>query len=376
MALVTWDTPAHAQAPRKAGTVRHVELAGDLDSMRIVGRLDEEITSAARAGAGLILLELDGDRWRSDVVWSAAQKVRESPIPFAVYLSDTADRTIGAGQLALGLLAADCFVEPGTTVREAPGNDLRDLVPEETDIEQVTRELSGALYTRLTELSAPADLADVLVHLGAGMPQPLLWVLYEPASQSPARLVREDPVEIVPGTRNIQIVGRAFDGTARLNIPAEVGVRMHVYRSSQASPGAMGAALGFRGGIKSRVRLSSGLSEARRQAGDDFEDLDTLFERVKTLLDLPDPPDAAVSPDRYRRAGRSALEEVETGRSFLARAEKSLADYPELLRAPAPGQTSVGGTPSVFASRWRSAVQSRRDRLDKLEARARLFAGR
>lgn len=343
--------------------------------MQVVARLDEEIVCAAKANAGLLLLELDGDRWRADVVWAAGQKIRNSPVPVAVYLSDAAGRSVGGGQLMLGLLATECFVEPGTVVREAPGDDLRELAPEGSDFEQITRELSGAVYTRLTDLRAPSELADVLVGLGSGKAQPLLWALYEPAAQTPARVQREDPVEIIPGTRSVPIVTRAFDGSPRLSIPADTGVALRLYRGAQASPASACAALGYRAGIKSHVRLDSGLDDARRRTGADLEAIDTLTERVKALLDLPDPPHAATSPDRYRRAGKSAADEIDAGRALLARCEKALEDYPELLRAPAPGQTAVGGKPSAYAARWRSAVQSRRDRLDKLEARARIFAG-
>lgn len=367
--------PASAQPERKPGAVRHVELQGDLDSIRLVARLDEEIACAAKANAGLVLLELDGDKWRADVVWAAGQRIRAGPVPVAVYLSDATGRAVGAGQLLLGLLAAECFVAPGTVVREVPGDDLRHLAPEGCDFEQITRELSGAIYTRLADLHAPSELADVLVGLGAGKAQPLLWALYEPAAQTPARLQREDPVEIIPGTRSVPIVTRAIEGSARLIIPADTGVALRLYRASQASPASVCAALGYRAGIKSHVRIDSGLAEARRQAGDDLQAIDTLAERVKALLDLPDPPDAATSPDRYRRAGKTAADEIDAGRALLRRCEQALEDYPELLRAPAPGQTAVGGKASVYASRWRSAVQSPRDRLDKLEARARIFAG-
>jgi hypothetical protein len=49
--------------------------------------------------------------------------------------------------------------------------------------------------------------------------------------------------------------------------------------------------------------------------------------------------------------------------------------YPEIMRRPAPGQTQVGGKPSSYASKWRSMVQSRRDKIEKLAQTADKFAG-
>ena len=60
--------------------------------------------------------------------------------------------------------------------------------------------------------------------------------------------------------------------------------------------------------------------------------------------------------------------------SAIAELETLLTDYPELMRRPGPDQTEVGNKPSAFASRWRSLVQIRKDRVAKLAGSAEKFA--
>lgn len=102
--------------------------------------------------------------------------------------------------------------------------------------------------------------------------------------------------------------------------------------------------------------------------------IDNLLKNIDEVLNLPDPAKRSVSKDTYRAAGRRGLEKVAQTEAQIAALEDDLRDFPELLRTAPPGQTEVGAKPSSFAAKWRSMIQSRKDKLAKLREKAEEFA--
>ena len=337
--------------------------------MAAATRLGEELDRSSREGDALVILELDGDRGRSDATLAIAEAVRACPVPVAVFLSDARDRRVGAAQLCIGVAARDCVVEPGTTVRASPGDDRRDLSPEKPYWERVSRELSGLLYARLREAGAPADLSQVLAGLPHDAKPDQAWVISPPDTSGEIRVVFEDPGRIDPPAAAWRLVERAPDGSPLLLLNADRLRSLHAVRGTASSTSGVLGALGVKGRVNPTVTIDATLDLPRRQVEADLTSTDDLLRRAGEDLDLPKPPRADVSGDAYRKAARSARQRLTAVTNLLDRTEALLEQYPELARTAAPGQTEVAGKPSVYAARWRSTIQTRRDQAKKLDAK-------
>jgi hypothetical protein len=131
--------------------------------------------------------------------------------------------------------------------------------------------------------------------------------------------------------------------------------------------------LGVREASRRTVTIESGLSDAKERSGRLIADADAAIARVDAALALPTVRDSSISPSRYTDAARKAREEIARAREALTACESLTETYPELVRGPAPGQTQVANDSQSFLYRWRSTLQTRRDKLDRAESKARLF---
>ena len=120
--------------------------------------------------------------------------------------------------------------------------------------------------------------------------------------------------------------------------------------------------------------LETGLVGPSRRVKPLLDRIDADEDELKTILKLPWPVPKARSPQLYRDAAAKAGPRIEDATKAIAELEQMLSDYPELMRRPAPDQTEVGGKPSTYATRWRSMVQLRRDRIARQTATAEKFA--
>ncbi len=375
--LALTGVPAGAQdepagGPR-SGRIRHVLIRGDLEALAPVARLGDEIERARREGDGLVIIEMDGDRGRSEVALAVFEAVRGSRTPVAAYLADPRDRAVGAAQLAACLAAKDRLIEPGTSVRASAGDDLAHLSsPDADDVERVARELSGAAYARFADMGAPADLASLLVP-ARGEPWPRdAWALF-PAGSAPMVVFEEPQGSAEDPGAPVKLSARARAGGVLLVLDADRLKRLGVVRATAPSANGIPSLVGAKGLVRTRVTIDFTLAAPRRSVERDLAEVDELLRRATDDLDLPRPPRQDVSEDVYRRAAGAAFEKIRGARTALERAEALVTEYPELTRTPAPGQTEVAGKASVYATRWRSAFQSRADRAGTLEEKAAAF---
>lgn len=348
--------PTDKPAPAPRGKVWHITLRGDLDCRALADEAERALQAANDAGAGLILLELDGDRARDDLVRDLGRALLASDAPVCVWLNDPRGRRVGRGQLLLGLLADRCAIAPRTAIIHESDGDLADLAPEGTDREQVRRELSGAIYTQLRERTGDPDPAAALVSLDSP-----LWIVRDGPT---ARLTPAAPQE--PATARL-----VFEAPATpLRLTADDLVALGWAAGPHPSAAAVLSASGRAGASRTERTLRSGLADARDRLERALAHADERAAAIDAVLDLR-PRDSRVLTDRdHHDAGSRAREMIDAARALLRDAEDLCAAYPELTALPAPGATTVAASARANATRWRSAFQTRRDRLDTLERRA------
>lgn len=357
----------------KAGRVYHLRLESDLDCSVLTGALHERLGDAHEAKCGTIIIELSGDRWRPDIARDIAFALRESGMRTLAVLADGRDHRVGAGALAIGLLADELLIERGTSVVANADLIASDLAPDSADLEKATRELSGALHGVLAPRGLES-LAWMLVDPAHEVVEKPLYLT--PASAGDRAGLTDSPpvpprqVRGKPATPVVRPPAKSDDRGVSIELTADdlarLGLATPVRGLANAAPGS--------GTRLSPVNVRASLTEARARAAEQFDAADRALAAAEASLKLDWPRDPTVSRETYQKAGGSAARELDSASGSLALLESLLSEYPELTRTPAPGQTGVAGKPSAYAARWKREAQSRADRLAKLRDKARLFA--
>lgn len=342
--------------------VLHITITGDLDSTRLALDFAQAITDRKPATDAL-MLELDGDRWRRDVVWMIAQSIRESGLESAVYLGDRTGKRVGMGQLVLGLIADSCSIAPNTTITLTPGDDLESLAPETTDWERVDRELAGLLWVAMRDRGLPGALGEALIK-----PTTSVWIVRSSAGV-PTEVFFEPPAT----GRADRLIDARPDGSASARIDAVLARELGLVGSISKTVRTELTRLGLARARVEHITLTSGLTKARAQARTLLDRTDALTRQADARLTrLEHPIDRRVVPISVRaQQGYLALDEIDAARATLARTEAFFDEMPELLAMDAPAGTRVGRTPAGNRSDWRYAFTSRTRTLDRLADRAR-----
>src|SRR5690606_8922145 len=245
---------AHAAPARPAdGGVWHVRIRGDLDSLRLARDFAETLAEADADRPALVLVELEADRDRLDIVWMMGRAIHSAEAPVAIWLRDARDDQVGLGAALLGVIAGSCWVSPGTAVASEPGDDLAQLMPEDLDRERLGRELRGAMWVALEERRADRRLAEALVH-----PRQDAWAQVDSGVWS-LTLGSDRP----SGARRIVSVP-ALGGGPRVQIAAEALLGLKLARGEAQTLPALLRQAGVPTAVSRRRTLRSGLDEAER----------------------------------------------------------------------------------------------------------------
>jgi hypothetical protein len=357
-------TPGAAGGPRADtadGGVWHVRIRGDLDSARLARDFAETLNEADRDRPALILVEIEADRDRLDVVWMMGRAIRSAEAAVAVWLRDPRDDRVGLGAALLGAVADSCWISPGTAVATAPGAGLAELLPEDVDLERARREIRGAMWIALEERGADRRLAEALVD-----PRQEVWVGADAGVWS-LTLGPDRPA----GAR--RIVSVDAPGEPRVQIEADALLGLKLARDEVRTTGAL-LRRASAPTVASRHRtLRSGLDDAERSVRRAVLQLDEAIEQVeRTLRVRVDRKLRGPGAERpYREAGARAATLIAAAAATLDDVEAQVRSYPEILCRPAPGQATLGDESAAQrAAAWRRALESRRRDLDAARARA------
>lgn len=357
LALLVAQTSARAD-------VLHLTIRGDLDSTQLAA--DAVAALKAHQSASAIVIQLDGNRWRPDVVHAIAGGIIESRSPVGVLLMDRRDRRVGLGPLMLGMIAQAAVIDRQTAASSTE-DEMLPARGSEDELARVDRELGGWLWVGLDRSGLAPALGEAIAYrdtaLDATLDEQGQWTLVPapgPGRGSEAQAGQE-PFLLVNADRSAGVQADA-SLLRSLNLVASLG----------RHPRDVLQALGVPPDRLVRVEVTSGLADAADQINRAVADTDAAIRRARALID--DHYDLTrgveLSESVIARSRSSVLAEVSRARNRLARAETLLEQHPELLDRPAPVGTPVARTPQQNTRDWRSLFLDRRDDFERLESLA------
>lgn len=320
---------ATAQPSERPGPAVHLRLTGDLDAMSCVAEVRARLDAARADRAALLVIEIDADRARPDVLLALAEEIRRTEIPTVGFLIDGRDRRVTAPALALAVIVGDrVAIDPRTAVRFERGDWREDLLPEDVVAAEAIEELRMATQRAL----ASREIDPTIVR--AWLPE---------LDAAPTDAI--DP-------RGLEAVG----------VNAVVA----------ESVAQVARAAGYRGSVARAVEIESGAEPARAEVDRLVRLADDAIERSRRALDLRNqrPDDREVSVHDHRRAGVDAGERLALASHAVDRAEEILREFPELLLAAPPGRTDVGTTRLTLRTAWRYRLDDLRKDIDYWRRRA------
>ena len=330
----------------RPGRAWRVTLAGDLDAMVLADRLGEVLEDARERNASLVLLELAGDRWRTDVVWAMAQVIHESETPVVALLQDTRDHRVGAGQLMLATLCHQSWIDPDTHVVSTQLDDLGFLAGKDTDWERVHRELAGAIWLKLDERDGPVLLARPLVDQ-----QDAVWLSKNDNadgldSADSSIITRGEQAGNLGGNLDGNLDGNLVgndtqpiitlgdDGSFTITIDPDQLLELKLIGMIESRRAIILRNAGARSASPLKVDLKSGLNKAHASAWTMLEQLDAI---VQAMERLPSPTEPTYQRDRRSIDGQ-LRRGVQAYRRRLSKLDASLLTYPEIAHMPQPAR--------------------------------------
>lgn len=363
--------PATAPLPAKpARAEAYVVTVRALDTAQAGRELHDQLVKAEESKAPVLVLVLSPTvPWRADVIRDVLLDFKGSPIETAVYVERGAEASHGRagwGAVALGLGARRWGAGDLLAVDVRRDDEDRLLAPEKTDWNAVEADLRDLLAPRVAARGWVDGAVDVLL-----WPRDVWW------SSAPAK----------GGAGTYQLTKAAepakADGLSvvKLNAKADGGVPQAFQASLRLLTGADGAgprvAASWDAFCKAeKIKPPAHPSEATGTALVDVRigveqalEQDALVRgQAETAIDAAE---AKKTPDaEAARVGSRELIRLQAAAAALLAVEKMFERYPELLRTVPPGKVAVGAKPASNGARWRSLLQSRRDAVEKLKARA------
>lgn len=374
--------PSQDVAPVKQ-KVMHLRLLGDLDNGQLVADFADAAASLRADGVDLLVLELDGDAWRPDVLagmfdvvraarlGSGVNGDREPGLPWVVWLNDPTDRRIGTAAAALGVLADACYLGPRTEIVFEPDDDVRRLAPPAPEVNwaQVEQDLQAAVWGRLKERGG-----DLLLAAALPLPRQPLWLArVAPGDESaspPLRIHAAEPTGDTVGPVLTLCTPKPASGGLRLLLRGDAAAGLGL---SAGEAREIGQLLVLRQVIARplvRKTIESGLAPARERLARDIKAIDAAREQIDRLLDAAERARGVDADRQRRRAGNECIRLADEAARCLMACEKLTETYPELLRGVPPGQTAVGLSELRLGMAWTSLFQTRRQAITDLRARA------
>lgn len=352
---------------RQVRTLTHIRVLGDLDAMKLAEQTARALEVARSEKNPTVVLELDGKRWRSDVVLAMARACKHDrgSSQLIVYLAnETGSREIGTGQMSLALLADACYMSPKVKLTFSPGDDLRALMPEESNHEQIARDLRAMAWTGLQERGG-----DPLLLTLAPRPSSALMLARVGEGDNAAWKLSPTPI----AGAEMTTIARADHAQepASASMTTETALRTGLCKGVAANLNEIVSRQGLKVGRTRRETITSGLGGARQSLEQGLREIDEVRRRSEAAIDAVYRLKSNDVLVRQRRTGEEQRPMLEAAQARLMAIELLTQEYPELLTRPPPSATIVGQTASTTTKAWREAFNTRRSDLSKLLDRAR-----
>jgi hypothetical protein len=268
---------------------------------------------------------------------------------------------VGAGALALGLVGEDCILAPGMSVSgRAAGVKQAALAPDDASFESDLEDVARWMAPRAKERGLAESLDTALLS-----PSRSLWAVLNGREFTPA-WERPRDGEVIP-------VVVEKDGHYLVSLSAKDAVRLKYSSGTLETWPLILNRRDLRNAPRVERVIGAGVAAKSVRAEMLLSGIDQAHDAAKAALKLPWPAAKDIAPSKYREAATTAGGLLKQADASVKELEKLLETYPEVMRQPAPGQTAVAGKPSTFASKWRTQVQQRKDRIKKLEETAKKF---
>ncbi len=313
----------------------HIRLRGDLDSMACVDDLRARLDQAREDRTTLLVLEIDANRTRPDVLLALAAAIRDSEVPTIGFLIDDRDRRVTAPALALALAVGDrVAIDPATAISFERGDWSADLLPDDLVAADAIEEFRMAVQRSLAGREIDPTISSA-------------WL---PDADSGA--------------------GEPLDARALAALGIEAILAPSVAQVCRA--------VGHRGQTPRPELIESALHSSREQVHALLRQADVALEDTRRGLDLQRqrPDRREVSVHDHRRAGEEGLDRLARAAAAVDHAEELLREYPEILLAAPPGRTDVGTSRYSLRSAWRYRLDDLRDDIEYWRERAKDSASR
>ncbi len=371
--FATAGAPAQPGARKPAGCrIRHIGIACDLDSARLAREFDKKIREANEARVDTIVIELLSDHARTDVVHQMAGSIRAATVRTTVWLRRGKDGSVGIGQAVLGLVATECWIEPGTRIEGRGGDqaDRLELAPKGTNHDKLAEELMRWSGERRVARGFDPLLPRLLLGSPASM-----WAVADTADAT----LRISPIEPLSGpeapARAIPLMLLRLGSPTELSLSSELAVELRLAAGSAEYLINLFERRGLRPDVSIPLPVEVDLDRIIANASASLEALDRELEAIETELRAK-PRDQRINTEGfYRELGARVLKRTPKALEALDACEQLLVADPEIARTPPPGASRVGA-PDTQATAWRRAFQKRRDLIARLEKKARGFTGR
>jgi len=342
----------------------------------LIQDVETALAQAATDELGVVF-DLGGNTARTDVLSSLCITLRDSPVFTVVYLADNSDRTVGVSQLALGLFADRCFIDPETRVvgRGAdPAN--RDLAADAPAWDIIEQELNERIARQLAAVAVSPTVADEfaakLMNPTEGLALTVAAGRFTivPQGAQGALILTEPPTRrrvngttanggVAPAHTRINAAPRVL---APLGV-APAGSITNALASLDATLAKGRKAINIEETIASVSIIIEGL----------FADAASIEKDVDERLDLPDPATRTTARKQYHVAAQEGRHNLSEVNRMINSIETHLERVPEILRTAPPGVAVAGAKPSSFPAKWRSRIQKLRTRHEALLAKVESF---
>jgi hypothetical protein len=349
--------------PSKPKRAWRLAVSGDLVCSSLAQRLGEEFNRIKAARAEAVILQLSAVHWRGDIVIQISETIRDAKIPVHIILKPADSGRIGIGSLIAGLSAASLWVTPGSHILGSAADQLAtpSLTAKETKAENA--ELAELIDAGVSRRAAPLEIGPLLL-----APTAPRWLTSEQGTTP--RIVDDnatspDAIPII--TIENDGVRLRFSDQDALNARLIDGIRggdslFKHQRFLHARPKAE-SALRDESVFTADSTLSCDLDAEYKDVCTALTSIDDAIDRTQKLLD---PPGSAKPSSTAKSMADRSLAETKLSLDTL---EDRLKSTPELAQRPVPGQSEVGVKSSGWPSKWRSAIQKRRDQVTRLSAK-------
>lgn len=337
-----------------------LQVRGDLVTAESLRRFTAAIQRLDSGTDSLIVVQLEGNRARADLLVDAIDAILAAQADVAVFLADRADRRVGPGQVALALAADRASIDPACRVVRERDDSLEHLNPGIEDWAVLgldLRERAKQIATRRG--ISPSDVEPLVA------PRSDIWL----ASSTDGKPTLVDE----PGARAKQVVTRSKDGWT-FNLGATEAAA--VFSLGQApSARAFARSAGARGRAAEQIELETDLDGAHTRCLVLIREARAGTKLADAALDIwtNRRGRAAILPRDYHAAADQAEGLVTGCRSMIAEIASLTDRLPEILEMEPPVDartpTEIGGPSRNRLSMWRAAVQDAERELSYLDER-------